>query len=303
MTTEIAPGVFAIPADFDGVPLTVYALMGDRPALIDTGVATTPDEHLAPALASLGSGLAEVGWIVNTHAHHDHVGGNAAVRAASPDVRIAVHAVDAEWAQSPERYFAGLYRAGPWDPDPTFERRVRRLFGPGAAVDVRLSDGDEIDLAPDRRLRVRWTPAHSPGHVVLHDGDIVFAGDAIQRYGTEIEERGWLFPFYTDVDVYRRSLRAIGGMACTAHFGPVTGSELQRLVADSEELVETLDDLIAGLLRERGAITLPEIADVLLDRWPHYQRGVQLYATPRAHLDALVEAGRARAVEQRWEAL
>lgn len=302
MTTEIAPGTFAIRADFDGVQLTVYALIGDRPALIDTGVATTPAEHLSPALASLGSGLSDVDLIVNTHAHHDHVGGNAAVRAASPDVRIAVHVADADWAQSAERYFAALYR--PWDPGPDFERRVLRLFGPGAAVDVRLNDGDEIDLASDRRLRVRWTPAHSPGHVVLHDGDIVFAGDAIQRYGTGIEGRGWLFPFYTDVDAYRASLQAVAaaGTACTAHFGPVAGAELARLIADSEELIETLDELIAGLLRERGSLTLAEIADVLLDRWPHYQRGVQVYATPRAHLDALVETGRARAVEQRWEA-
>ena len=44
--------------------------------------------------------------------------------------------------------------------------------------DVLLNDGDDIDL-PGRRLRVVWTPGHTPGHICLHDADhdLLLTGD------------------------------------------------------------------------------------------------------------------------------
>ena len=47
-----------------------------------------------------------------------------------------------------------------------------------AEPDVLLDDGDALDL-PGRRVRVVWTPGHTPGHICLYDADhgVLLTGD------------------------------------------------------------------------------------------------------------------------------
>lgn len=297
--SPVDAGVHAVDATFEGVPLTVYVLEGRRLALVDAGVAMTPEQHLEPAIARLRAGAGDVEWIVNTHAHHDHMGGNAAVRERNPGVRVAMHRRDAGWAESPERYLAGMYRAafpGVWDPPAEFEERLLGLCGAGAAVDVPLEDGDALDVG-GRCLRVRWTPAHSPGHVVFHDeqAEITFAGDAIQRHGTEIAGRPWLFPNYADLDAYLGSLELLRSLparlTCTAHFGVLDRERLEVLLHESEAMVQTIDELLLELLHRHEAIALTDVVDDVLERWPRYERGLQAHLTPAVHLDRMVREG------------
>jgi len=52
-----------------------YIVMGEQLCLVDTGVAAS-HPTIVEALAGFGKSPAEVAWIVNTHAHPDHAGGN-----------------------------------------------------------------------------------------------------------------------------------------------------------------------------------------------------------------------------------
>jgi glyoxylase-like metal-dependent hydrolase (beta-lactamase superfamily II) len=46
-----------------------------EPAIVDTGIASSPAEGMAPALRALGRRIEDVRWILLTHGHIDHVGG------------------------------------------------------------------------------------------------------------------------------------------------------------------------------------------------------------------------------------
>jgi len=306
-------GIHATDASFEGVPLTVYAIEGaDGVALVDCGIASTPDQHLRPLLRAAGAGLEAVRWLLVTHGHHDHVGGAAAVRRARPDVQIAVHRIDAGWAESGLRYVTHLYRAafpGVWDPPAAFEERILRLAGDDIAVDRLLEDNDVVDAA-GRRLRVHLTRAHTPGHVVFHDEDAgaLFVGDAIQGRGTLNSERLSLFPLYDSVPAYRAALERVRALApretYSAHYGVLDPAALVALLDESERVVGDIQALLDELLADRGAITLTDAADAAVARWPRYERALNVFVTLSAHLDAMVQAGTARPVHdsgrKRW---
>ena len=52
-----------------------FFLDAPEPAIVDTGIASSPAEGMAPALEALGRRIEDVRWILLTHGHIDHVGG------------------------------------------------------------------------------------------------------------------------------------------------------------------------------------------------------------------------------------
>ena len=104
--------------------------------------------------------------IVNTHGHADHIGANASLKQAFPDLTIAVGRADARLLGSPVRNLAVFF--GRWTKSPPADRL--------------LSDGDVVEAA-GVRLLVRELPGHSRGHIcLLAEGEeppLVFCGDTL----------------------------------------------------------------------------------------------------------------------------
>ena len=155
------------------VEVAVMGPIENNVYIIDDGnsvVVVDPTQD-APRIMSL-VGDRQVGAIVLTHAHWDHVGAAKALRDLS-GAPVAASAVDAPFIDG----------SAPLDPS-------HRSFDP-CPVDRLLSDGDEL-VVGNMRWRVLATPGHTPGSIcllleprygsnpqgapVLIAGDTLFAG-------------------------------------------------------------------------------------------------------------------------------
>src|SRR3954462_8129267 len=165
LTEEVVPGLHRI----DLGPVNAYLLdTGDGPVLIDTGF---PGDELRilGALAELALPPNGLRHIVLTHAHPDHVGGAAALRAAT-GAPIAMHPLDAALV-------AGGLTGRAVEPAPFPIEPF--------TTDVELLPGGGSPGPPG--VTVLAAPGHSAGQVVLrwnrHGGVLVGADAATNLDG------------------------------------------------------------------------------------------------------------------------
>jgi glyoxylase-like metal-dependent hydrolase (beta-lactamase superfamily II) len=146
---------------------TAYLLDG---ALIDTGCAFTARE-LVKALEDT-----PVKRIINTHTHEDHIGANGLLQRQRTNLEILAHPLGLPILVDPRhRQPLHPYRRLLWGwPDPSHARP--------------LSDGAWIETEKFR-LKVLYTPGHSPDHICLYEPD-----------------RGWLFTGDLFVGGHERAL-------------------------------------------------------------------------------------------------
>lgn len=231
----IAEGVHAVrvPMPGGGLPYSLAYLVEDddgRLHVIDPGSPTDgATRTLLDAVDALGRTPRDIASIVITHLHADHAGGAAAVRAASGGA-LLMHAREAAAA-------AALARGVPAPDLDTWgvpaDRRPELLAAVASPVavglpapDAVLADGDILDI-PGRRVRVLWTPGHTPGHLCLHDEDagLVFTGDHVLP--TVNSGLGLGGPTATNpIADYLAGLGRIGeldGLALPGHEHPFTG--------------------------------------------------------------------------------
>jgi glyoxylase-like metal-dependent hydrolase (beta-lactamase superfamily II) len=103
-----------------------------------------------------------------THGHADHIGGNAALKAAFPAAPLVIGAGDAVMLTDPDRNLSGPFGAP--------------LVSPPA--DRTVSEGDVVEAA-GLRFEVREAAGHSPGHVVF-----VLRGEPCRVFGGDVLFRG-----------------------------------------------------------------------------------------------------------------
>jgi N-acyl homoserine lactone hydrolase len=131
-----------------------------------------PDEDIGARLRSIGRDPARIDFIVNSHFHFDHVGGNALI----PNATMVVQ--KAEWEAGMDAEL-GL-RFGLDRRDFDLGHRLRKIEG-------------EHDLFGDGSVICFPTYGHTPGHQSLRlrlaSGDVVLAGDACYFCRTLRERR------------------------------------------------------------------------------------------------------------------
>ena len=180
-----------------------------EPAIVDTGIAGSPVEGMAPALAKLGRRIEDVRWILHTHGHIDHIGGTAALlELTGGRAEVAIHAADADLLRSPQAIIdKNLLIGARYAPHPDQEaeqaRQVEAVISGGVEPTLALRGGEVLDLGGGVRVQVHHIPGHTPGSVayeVVGQGD-VFAGDAVMLNGAASG-----IPGYDDPVDYRASL-------------------------------------------------------------------------------------------------
>jgi glyoxylase-like metal-dependent hydrolase (beta-lactamase superfamily II) len=209
------PRIVPVPCPFGTAGGTVYVYYIDapQPALVDTGVASSPEATIEPALQAQGLSIRNVKWILATHGHWDHIGGAHAARSmATDDVQVALHTADRELLQSRRAHMAeDGYQALRFryldDPEALARQDallMENLSGELAA-DRELHGGERIDLGGGVTVEAVFTPGHSPGSCSFLVNDFLCTGDGVQVRGSASGG----FPLYVDPLAYQATQRKL----------------------------------------------------------------------------------------------
>jgi glyoxylase-like metal-dependent hydrolase (beta-lactamase superfamily II) len=212
MHTPASPrGVAVIDALHLGRPHVVatYLLLGDEPALVDPGPASTL-ATVEAGLARHAMGLADLRHVVLTHIHLDHAGATGQIVARNPGVRVHVHTRGAAHLIDPSRL---LGSAGQLYGDRLEHMWGRTIPVPPEAITT-FDGGEELRLGR-RPLRVFDAPGHAKHHLVWLDEEsgAAFVGDNLGvRLPLVRLARPATPPPDVDLEAWARTLDMIGGL-------------------------------------------------------------------------------------------
>jgi len=205
--TEVAIHPLVVP--WGRFSLYSFFIDAPEPAIVDTGVAESPELGMAGALAKLGRSIEDVRWILLTHGHIDHIGGAAALwEMTGRQAQIVIGAADADLLRS-RRAHVDLYLEvrQQYLANPAAEQQQTVMAQEAISGEMEptalLSGGERLDLGGGVTVSAHSVPGHTPGSMAYQiDGqDAVFVGDAVQIHGAA---NG--FPGYSDPGAYRASL-------------------------------------------------------------------------------------------------
>jgi glyoxylase-like metal-dependent hydrolase (beta-lactamase superfamily II) len=219
----------SLPSPLPIGPTNVYVIEDDQIALVDAGPKTDEAaEALVSGLRQLGYSLADIDYLVITHAHEDHYGLARFVRDGS-SAQVCAHAASVpSLANREENYkrreqvgHGGLFASvgAPSELAVAHGSSTKYFKGLGeqVAVDRVLNDGD-IFRVGRTEFDVMHTPGHSPGAICLYSAAdrVFFAGDQLLPHiSTNAIIDGSLHPGSNRSKTllnYRSSLQRIQGL-------------------------------------------------------------------------------------------
>jgi glyoxylase-like metal-dependent hydrolase (beta-lactamase superfamily II) len=309
---QVTSGVWSVPVMMPENPLRytlAYVLLAETGAVVvDPGWESDQGwEDLQRGLQAAGLPADQVSGIVVTHVHLDHHGLSRRLSETS-GAWIAMHTAEVQNlpARIAKTAEAGggrswLTRCGaPADVVAEFSADLAEALGIYrlADPDVLLDDGRYLDL-PGRRIRVVWTPGHTPGHICLYDADydLLLTGDHLLP---RISPNIGLMPGTTGSPLtsYLESLNAMGGYG-SAEALPAHEYRFRGIPGRAQSLIEHHAARAREVLDVVAASDQPTIWDVTerltwsrgWDQITGFMRRAALAETA-AHVEYLERAGR-----------
>lgn len=168
----VSTGVELLP----GVPLTVYGVRGrDYSVLVDTGIAS-----MREGVLGLCRELGNVGIVLLTHAHVDHIGCNASVKAATGARFGAAGALP--WLEDLDTHYREFCLVTDELPDSTEQREeILGLVDGAVSIDLLIDEGVTFRLDGETELTTLRLPGHKLEEVGFLDrrrGEL-FTGDLL----------------------------------------------------------------------------------------------------------------------------
>lgn len=120
-----------------------------------------PGDETGRILMTLAESKLKVKYIIDTHGHFDHVGGNKKMKEAT-GAEILIHPLDAPMLEGLAASAANWGLSADNSPPP----------------DRTVEEGDTISFGKIT-LKVLHTPGHTPGGISLYTDNYVFVGDTL----------------------------------------------------------------------------------------------------------------------------
>ncbi|MDM0045636.1 MBL fold metallo-hydrolase [Variovorax dokdonensis] len=141
---------------------------GSHTALVDSGYVTHSTQTLGLVMRALEGRRLDL--LVNTHLHSDHCGGNAALKAQFPELKVVIPPGEAEAVRA-------------WDEDKLSYTATGQQC-PRFEFDDVLAPGTEVELG-QQRWQVHAAPGHDPHAVILFEPEsrTLISGDALWERG------------------------------------------------------------------------------------------------------------------------
>jgi len=239
-----------------------------EPAIVDTGIASSPAEGMVPALEAIGRRIEDVRWILLTHDHIDHLGGAHALwELTGRRAKVVIHEADAPLLRSRGAHvdqYVDVRQQYIDNPNAVEEqtKAANHVISGEMEPTMLVKGGETLALGGDVTVSVHHIPGHTAGSVayVVDGQQSVFVGDAVQIHGAA---NG--FPGYEDPAAYRSSLQYLRDDVRPQHLylghpyrgadGVPYGVELDRDAArnalqGSLDLEARIDDAARRYLRD-----------------------------------------------------
>ncbi|MBN1820581.1 MAG: MBL fold metallo-hydrolase [Prolixibacteraceae bacterium] len=202
--------------------VNVFALLGEKIHLIDTGVADS-FPVIEKYLKDQRREIKDIASILLTHSHPDHIGSAKKIKEITA-CKVYAHPAEKHWIENTELQFSQR-------PVPGFQK----LVGGSVKVDFELYDNSLIHLEDDLTLRCFHTPGHSAGSVCFFSENekILISGDAILLPGE--------IPIFENVEDYLNSINKIRNLKpkliLSAWDEPRKENEIEELLKKSESYI------------------------------------------------------------------
>jgi len=303
--TEVAAGVYELrlPIPFEDGLVNVFVFIeGEEADLLDCGMNSDESvELIHRALRRLGA--SHLRRLVVTHIHPDHYGA-AGTLAGEGLADLYIHRlevplvhpryVELEHLVKEVRTYL-LVNGVPPDEAEVLSNSQRALSQVVKTAEpaVQLDGAEVIDMG-EHRLRVEWTPGHSPGHICLYEAStgLLFAGDHMLP---ELSPNIGLHPQSTPdpLHEYLDGLRRLAGyrpkLVLPAHGRPFSdaGSRVETLTRHHHRRLDQVMEIVGREEKTGWRVAL----DLWGPRANLYEKRLALQEG-LAHLQALAVDGR-----------
>jgi len=274
----------------------IAVLLGKEVGVIDTGLPSAAQEEIFPLLREAGRDIGDIGLIVNTHSHADHIGSNRELQETC-GAGIAAHTSAIPWIEDLSAQRRDLWGLFPeYHPLESDEDQSAL----NSTVDTPLEDKDKIFIG-DRLFELIHCPGHSPGSICLYDerDSLLIAGDSIQGHGSASAGLAMVL----DLDGYAQSVQNLAGrpIRCMVRGHPylpyaetcVLGEEQAReFLAESARAISRYLLVLFELMKNTPeGMTLGEVRDFMTREFGRGQQTIQAMFTTAVMLRRISEQG------------